>query len=153
MGPSGPSFSFFSSFFSTVFSVFFLLFIFHVFSFLFISSFFAFLMFFIFFFFLKKVSAFLFSCISFKYVLLLASASEFNCFLRNRCSMEMWCPDDVGRDSGDWVGPPAWESMLQLPRVEWRPLACQNGASPDCIIVVVVEWLYYSKRINIVRSA
>ena len=28
--------------------------------------------------------------------------------------------------------------MLQLPRVGWRLLACQNGASPDCIIVVVV---------------
>ena len=29
------------------------------------------------------------------------------CFLHSRCSMEMWCPDDVGRDSWDWVGPPA----------------------------------------------
>ena len=28
--------------------------------------------------------------------------------------------------------------MIQLPRVGWRLLACQNGASPDCIIVVVV---------------
>ena len=28
-------------------------------------------------------------------------ASEFNCFLRCRCSMEMWCPDDIGRDSWD----------------------------------------------------
>ena len=26
--------------------------------------------------------------------------------------------------------------MLQLPRVEWRLLACLNGASPDFIIVV-----------------
>ena len=24
------------------------------------------------------------------------------CFLLGRCSMEMWCPDDIGRDS--WVG-------------------------------------------------
>ena len=31
-----------------------------------------------------------------------------------------------------------WESMLQPPRVGWTLLACQNGASPDCIIVVVV---------------
>ena len=30
--------------------------------------------------------------------------------------------------------------MLQLPRVEWKLLACKNGASPDCIIVVVVVW-------------
>ena len=43
----------------------------------------------------------------FKYFLLLALVSEFNCFLRSRCSMEMWCPDDIGRDSWDWVGPPA----------------------------------------------
>ena len=28
--------------------------------------------------------------------------------------------------------------MIQLPRVEWRLLACENGASPDCIIVVVL---------------
>ena len=36
--------------------------------------------------------------------------SEFNkrCFLRSRCSMEMWCPDEKGRESWDWVGPP-WE--------------------------------------------
>ena len=27
--------------------------------------------------------------------------------------------------------------MLQLPRVGWRLLACENGASPDCTIVVV----------------
>ena len=52
------------------------------------------------------------------------------CFLRSRCSNGMWCPDDMGRESWDWVGPPT--------RVEWRLLACQNGASPDCIIIVVV---------------
>ena len=38
--------------------------------------------------------------------------------------------------------------MLQLPRVGWRLLACENGASPDWIIVVVVEWL-----IIVVRGA
>ena len=52
----------------------------------------------------KKVSSFLFSCISFKHVPLLALVSEFNCFLRSRCSMEMWCPDDIGRESWDWAG-------------------------------------------------
>ena len=26
-----------------------------------------------------------------------------------RCFMEMWCPDDIGRDSWDWVAPPTWE--------------------------------------------
>ena len=43
--------------------------------------------------------------------------------------------------------------MIQLPREEWKLLACQNGASPDCIIVVVVEWLYYSKRVVIDKRA
>ena len=72
---------------------------------------------------------------------LLAFVSGFNkrCFLRSRCSMEMWCPDDTGRDSWDWFGPPTWESMIQLPSVAWDLPACQNGASPDCIIVVVSE--------------
>ena len=45
------------------------------------------------------------------------------------------------------------ENMIQLPGVGWKLLACQNGASPDWIIVVVVEWLYYSKRIIMVRWA
>ena len=71
-----------------------------------------------------KVSSFLFSCISFKYVLLLTSISEFNCFLRSRCSMEMWCADDIGRDSWDWVGPPAWgRACFNSP--EWG-----GGSSP-----------------------
>ena len=29
----------------------------------------------------------------------------FRCFLHRRCSMEMWCPDDKGRESWVWVGP------------------------------------------------
>ena len=109
--PFGPSFPFFSLlFFSPVFCLF-PCFLFSFFEhFLFISSFFDFLMFFIFqnHFPEEKVFSFLFSCTSFKYFLLLALESEFNCFLRSRCSMEMWCPDDIGRDSWDWVGPPAW---------------------------------------------
>ena len=85
----------------------------------------------------EKSFFFSFSCFSFKFVLLLASVSEFNCFLRSRSSMEMWCPDDARRDIWDWVGPPAWvRACFNLPRVGWRLLACQNGASPDCIILV-----------------
>ena len=53
--------------------------------------------------------------------------------------MEMRCPDDIGRDSWDWVGQPAWvRACFNSPEWGWRLLACQNGASPDCIIVVVV---------------
>ena len=39
-----------------------------------------------------------------------------------------------------WTGSCRWGLMLvQLPRVEWRLLTCENGASPDCIIVVVLD--------------
>ena len=141
--PLGPLFLFFSYFFSLSFFVFVLAFYFSFF--LIFCSCLQYLIFqcFSFFHFLifseEKVSSFLFSCVSCKYFFLLALVSEFNCFLRGRCSMEMWCPDDI-------LG----ESMLQLPRVEWKLLACQNGASPDCIIV---EWLCCSKRTIVVRWA
>ena len=72
----------------------------------------------------KKVCSFLFSRISFKFFSLLALVSEFNCFDRSRCSMEMWCPDDTGRDCWDWVGPLAWErACFNSP--EWG-----GGSSP-----------------------
>ena len=104
--PLWALFSFFSYFFfSPVFFCLFSSFLFFQFS-SFFCSFLHFLIsecfLFSFFIFAKeKVSSFLFSCISFKYFLLLAVVSEFNCFLRSRCSMEMWCPDDIGRDSWD----------------------------------------------------
>ena len=51
----------------------------------------------------EKVSSFLFFLYFLQIFLLLALVSEFiNCFLRSRCSMEI--PDDIGRDSWDWVG-------------------------------------------------
>ena len=80
-------FSFFSYFFFLPFFFFvvFCLVFFHFFS--FFVHFFIFGLFNVHFFLKKKVSSFLFSCISFKYVLLLALVSEFNCFLRSR-----WCP-------------------------------------------------------------
>ena len=78
-----------------------------------------------------------FSCISFKYVSLLALVSEFNCFLRSRCSMEMWCPDDIGLDSWDWVGPPAWErACFNSP--EWGGGSSHVKTEPHQIVVVVV---------------
>ena len=78
----------------------FLHFHFHLFDLIFSFSFFFFSQ--------EKVSSFLFSCISFKYVSLLALVSEFDCFLRSRCFVEVWCPGSVGREGLDWVGPPAW---------------------------------------------
>ena len=50
---------------------------------------------------LKNVSLFVFSFLAF------VSGINKGCFLRGRRSMEMWCPDDIGRDSWDWVKPPA----------------------------------------------
>ena len=132
--PLGPLFLFSSCFFSRgveallkrLFSCFLFVHLFSFFDHFFISL--IFLMFFHFFF---------FSCLSFKCVLLLALVSEFNCFLRSRCSMEMWCPDDIGRDRWDWIGPPTWdESMIQLPRVGWRLLACENGASSRLLLLL-----------------
>ena len=56
-------------------------------------------------------SWFFFFAFSFKYISLLASVSEIysRCVLCSRCSMKMWRPDDIGRDSQDWVGPPTRE--------------------------------------------
>ena len=134
--PSGPLFLFplFSPVFCFFVFLFFLAFYFFMFShfshFSFISSFFNFFNVFHFSFFLKKKVSFLFSCISFKYALLLALVAECNCFFRSRCSMEMLCLDDIGQDSWDWVGAPAWEtacfstpqSGVEAPRLLKRSL-------------------------------
>ena len=80
--------------------------------------------------FFHKVSSFLFSCISFKYVL-------FNCFLRSRCSMEMWCPDDKERDSWDWVGPPAWvRACFNSP--EWCGGSSPVKTEPPQIVLLLL---------------
>ena len=104
-------FSFFSYFFLPFFVLFlaFYIFIFDHFLFMsFIFWLFKCFSFSFFFFFRRKSFFFSFFLYFFQIFLLLASVSEFNCFLRSRCSMEMWCADDIGRDSWDWVGPPAW---------------------------------------------
>ena len=104
------------------------------------ASFFDFLnVFFIFF--EEKISSFLFSCFSFKYVLLLALVSEFNCFLRSRCSMEMWCPDDIGRDSWDWVGPPAGvRGCFNSP--EWGGSSSPVKTEPPQIVLLLLLLLW-----------
>ena len=60
---------------------------------------------------LLEKMCFVFFPLFFKYMPLPAFVLGFykRCFLRSRCSMEVWCPDDTGRDSWDWVGPPAQE--------------------------------------------
>ena len=60
--------------------------------------------------------------------------------------MEMWCLDDVGRDSWDWVGSPTWESMIQLPRVEMEaPRLLQRSLTQVgllllLLLLLVVVW-------------
>ena len=48
--------------------------------------------------------------------------------------MEMWCPDDIGRDSWDWVGPLAWGEHASTPQsgVE-APRLLKTEPSPDCL--------------------
>ena len=139
--PLGPLFLFFLLFFSPVFWLFFFLFIFSFF--LIFCSFLHFLIFNVFHFLFsffpkkKKVCSFLFSCISFKYFLLLVLVSEFKCFIRSRCSMEMWCPDDIGRDSWDWVGPPAWgRACFNFP--EWGGGSSPVKTEPPQIVLLLL---------------
>ena len=118
---------------------------------MFISSFFDFVMFFhcLFHFFLKKrVSSFLFSCISFKKVLLMEFASQFNCFLRSRCHMEMWCPDDTGRDSWDWVGPPAWERACFNSTV-WGGGSSPVKTEPPQIVLLLLFLLLFQTHYDV----
>ena len=68
---------------------------------------------------------------------MLALVSEFNCFLRSRCSMEKWCPDDTGRASWDWVGPPACKRACFNSRV-WRGGSSPVKAEPPQIVLFVV---------------
>ena len=65
----------------------------------------------LYFLFVKNVFLLFFRFSFSKLLPLLATESRFYkiCFLRSRCSMEMWCLDDTGQDSWNWVGPPAWE--------------------------------------------
>ena len=106
-GPSRRSIPFEASF---------VLFSFFVCFFLFLFSFsFSWILFFLFF------PCFFFSIL---YFLFSSIVSVFNCFFRSRCSMEMWCPDEIGRDSWDWVEPPAW-GRARFNSPEWG-----GGSSP-----------------------
>ena len=76
---------------------------------------------------LTVASAFIFFFFLFRFFIMFGCS----CFLRGRCPMEMWCPDD--KVAGLGVGHlPDKESMIQLPEVGWQLLAAENGTSPDC---------------------
>ena len=67
--------------------------------------------------------------------------------------MEMWCPEDIGRDSWDWVEPPAWvRACFNSP--EWG-----GGSSPvkteppQIVLLLLLNGCIILKKIIIVRWA
>ena len=49
----------------------------------------------------------------------------------------MWCPDDVRRDSWDWVGPPAWgRACFNSP--EWRGGSSPVKTEPPQIVLLLL---------------
>ena len=106
--PFGPSFPFFPPFFFLPFS-----FLFH------------------FLFFLKKKKCFsLFSFLAFVSGFFFKKKSS-------RCSTEMWCLYDIGRDSWDWVGPPAWgRACFNSP--EWGGGSSLVKTEPPQIVLLLL---------------
>ena len=81
----------------------------------------------------KKKNCFLYLFFSF-----LAFVLGFkNVSLRSRCSMEMWCPDDIGRDSWDWVGPPPWE-RARFNSPEWGGSSSPVKTEPLWIVLLLL---------------
>ena len=92
--------------------------------------------------------SFLFKKNVFLYFCFLALTSEFNCFLRSRCSMEMWCPDDTRRDSWDGVGPPAWgRACFNSP--EWSGGSSPVKTEPLQIVLLLLLFQTRSFRLNV----
>ena len=52
--------------------------------------------------------------------------------------MEMWCPDDIGRDSWDWVGPPAWGEHASTPQSGVEAPRLLETESPQIAFFVIV---------------
>ena len=51
--------------------------------------------------------------------------------------MEMWCPDDTGRDIWDWVGPPAWgRTCFNSP--EWSGGSSPVKTEPPQIVLLLL---------------
>ena len=49
----------------------------------------------------------------------------------------MWCPDDIGRDSWDWVGPPAWgRACFNSP--EWGGSSSPVKTEPPQIVLLLL---------------
>ena len=59
------------------------------------------------------------------------------CFVRSPCSMEMWCPDDMGRDSCDWVGPPTPE-RARFNSPEWGGGSSPVETEPPQIVLLLL---------------
>ena len=55
--------------------------------------------------------------------------------------MEMWCPDDTGRDSWYWVGPPAWvRACFNSP--EWGGGSSPVLTEPPQIVLLLLLLLF-----------
>ena len=124
---------------------------FSIFSFAFVFPCFSFLLFFFFPFFLSSEKTPKPEKMS-KKIPLLALVSEFDCrFLRTQFSMEMWCPDDMGRDSWDWVGPPSWErACFNSP--EWGGGSSPVETEPPRIVLLLSLLLFFHTRVGEMRS-
>ena len=63
--------------------------------------------------------------------------------------MEMWCPDEIGRDSWDWVGPPAWErACFNSP--EWGGGSSPVKTEPLQIVILLLLLLLSSSLLCVV---
>ena len=61
--------------------------------------------------------------------------------------MEMWCPDDIGRDSWDWVGPPAWvRACFNSP--EWGGGSSPVKTEPHQIVLLLLLLLLFQRRLR-----
>ena len=59
--------------------------------------------------------------------------------------MEMWCPDDIGRDSWDWVGPPAWErACFNSP--EWG--GCSSLVKTEPLQILLLLLLFWTRALR-----
>ena len=69
-------------------------------------------------------------------------------FLHSRCSMEMWCPDDTGRDSWDWVGLPAWwRACFNSP--EWGGISSPvKTEPPQNVLFLLLHDHFYEKNMR-----